>query len=246
MAISSDKKRLFVDKENSKGISLHEIATCLQDYRLNSRGEVDLGMMCTSPQINKWAKYKPVRFNSKFTTENSWKANDGWCGFNLANAKISSTTDVTNIALKYSHDMSNGWDYETPRGAVNGEYFRVHDFDGYNAEVTAFVTGYTTDSVKAQDDGNFEVAFRISEPDNDNADYISYKDLNFQDYYLGIALVNQSSGAVLRLTNDSTFMLIQEYIQVLYRRNNIENTKTIHQWGNQTKIITQRLAIVTS
>ena len=64
MAYDKENRRLYVDKANNKGITTREIADCLRDYRVNKKGQRDLGMLCTSGKINKWAKFKPVRYNS--------------------------------------------------------------------------------------------------------------------------------------------------------------------------------------
>lgn len=175
-------------------ISITDISVVLGDTTDLSRSE----------NINKWAKFKPVRrtFNVGSRPSDWWKADDGWCGLSVANAKISSTTDVSNIASKYSSANDNGWEYLPPRKGIDAS--RVLDFKGYNHYVLPFVTGYTMPYVWAKDAGNFQVSFKHTITDNEDADFLSYKDLPFENYYLGLALVGESNGKVYRCTNPNT------------------------------------------
>jgi hypothetical protein len=61
MPYDSTNKRLYIDKSvtPNKGISLSDIATALRDYRVNTFGRSDLGMLATSPNIKKWSRHKP-------------------------------------------------------------------------------------------------------------------------------------------------------------------------------------------
>jgi hypothetical protein len=157
-----------------------------------------------SPNINRWAKFKPVRatFNLGARPSDWWKSDDGWCGLSVVNAKISSTTNVSNIASKYSSANDNGWEYLPPRKGIDAS--RVLDFEGYNHYVLPFITGYTMPAVWAKDAGNFQVSFMHTITDEPNADFLSYKDLPFENYYLGLALIGDSNGKVYRCTNPTT------------------------------------------
>lgn len=57
--------------------------------------------------------------------------------------------------------------------------------------------------VWAIEDGNLKIEFKVTEPGNDAAPYLSYKDLKFDQYYLGAALRNTSTNAVIRRTNET-------------------------------------------
>lgn len=71
MPYDSENKRLYVDTSVTPniGISLKNISDCLRDYRRNSKGAIDLGMMCTSPNINMWALYRPYNDYNNITRE---------------------------------------------------------------------------------------------------------------------------------------------------------------------------------
>lgn len=84
----------------------------------------DVGSLCTNSNINKWSKYKPTRYSSLAPTmDQFWKANDGYCGFDLSNARIISAGDTDGM-------INNTWEYLPPRGGED-EPYRLGDFRGY-------------------------------------------------------------------------------------------------------------------
>lgn len=92
----------------------------------------DLGTLCggvaaCAAKINKWAKYKPVRYNfSDNRPANWWKANDGFCGLSIP------TYPSSNIAnILSAMDSGIQWTYLPPRGNST-EPFRLGDYAGYN------------------------------------------------------------------------------------------------------------------
>ena len=75
----------------------------------------DVANLCTHQAINKWSKYKPVRFNKvSGLTEAEFKQSN--YGFNI----ISNTANVFN----------NSWGYVKPVGG-NSSPYRIGDFRGY-------------------------------------------------------------------------------------------------------------------
>lgn len=107
-------------------ISIGDVKTALNEDTLN------LGSLCTSPNIDPLAKHKPVKFNSFITKENTYKANDGDCGLKLPILKVS-TSNLDDLISDYfsALDGSNGWKYV---GVEPGkDYCRLSDFNGYAA-----------------------------------------------------------------------------------------------------------------
>lgn len=157
-----------------------------------------------SPNINRWAKFKPVRatFNLGSRPSDWWKADDGWCGLSIANAKISSNNDVPNIASKYTADKNNGWDYLPPRKGTDAS--RALDFAGYNHNVDPFVAKYTMPAKWSPKQGNVMVSFVLTMTGDDAADYLTYSDLPFNNYYLGVALISMDGTKSYRCTNSTT------------------------------------------
>lgn len=98
----------------------------------------DVGTLCSCPNINKWAKYKPVNMN--FTTNRPsdwWKAADRQCGLSVPSAF------GVGAIIELARGGSNLWAYVPPHGGSLSPY-RLGDFRGYNHDainpvrVTAF------------------------------------------------------------------------------------------------------------
>ena len=85
----------------------------------------DVGTLCSSSLINKWSKYKPVRYPVISTTgiTNWWKAVDGNCGLS-----IPEYLNIDNLVAA----ITNGavWIYNKPTGGISSPY-RFGDFRGY-------------------------------------------------------------------------------------------------------------------
>ena len=116
-------------------VSVHDVAKVIH------RGSLDVGVLCTAKDyINKWAKYKPVRYNALDTTGqlNSdtaktwndnvtkpwWRDNDGMCGL---------TVNIYKTGATLVSGWNNNWLYNTPRGSsvTPNEPYRLIDFNRY-------------------------------------------------------------------------------------------------------------------
>lgn len=127
MAIDS-KGRLVLSHNETTGEIKEQIATCLGDFRLSKLGR-DLGMLCTSPKINMWAKYKPVR-RPEFTIITDAQRAKVNFGLDLSRAHDTSYEGLLTKAI--ANKCAYG--YLQPRG-ITSEYqepFRGWDFNGYN------------------------------------------------------------------------------------------------------------------
>ena len=87
-------------------LSIMDVRNCTGNPSL------DLGTLCSKGQyINKWSKYKPVRYN--FTTSrpsNWWKASDGNCGLD-----VRGYTTITQLVTDLRNDVTF-WGYLPPTG----------------------------------------------------------------------------------------------------------------------------------
>ena len=158
-----------------------------------------------STSINPWAKYKPVRSTFALGSRPSdwWKGDDGWCGLDVSEAKVSSTTDVSNIILKFSLDKKNGWKHAAPRSGVDDS--RMLDFAGYNHNAQPFVGSFTLPNRWAQDITDLVPVYFTLTEDVSGADYLTYYDLPLSNMYLGVALVNTDDNSkIYRCTNETT------------------------------------------
>lgn len=105
------------------GITLKEISRCIKDYRVDTNGRTDLGMMCTSPKINKWSQYKPQgggKPDDITILPSTFKT-----GLTVPIADYSEEELIENFNITDDSDMSATWSYtKTPP-------YRMSDFDGY-------------------------------------------------------------------------------------------------------------------
>lgn len=168
MPYDSNNKKLYVDKTTTpnKGISLSDIATALRDYRVNTYGRRDLGMLATSPNINKWAKYKPfiVRGDNNHprgvqTEEDRRDAAYGFYWWNYILENEAPFADSASACLDKAIANNGEWAYKKP---IN--VFRVQDFDQYkhNAE-----TPYRVD-INSPDLGQNNYIRAVHDPSNPN------------------------------------------------------------------------------
>ena len=84
----------------------------------------DVGTLCSSPLINKWSKYKPVRYNTISPITDSQRK-EVYYGFDIANMV---KTDAVSAA-------SINWNYLKPLGGANSPY-RLGDFRSYDHTAT--------------------------------------------------------------------------------------------------------------
>lgn len=135
MPYDSTNRKLYIDTSvtPNKGISLDDIATCLRDYRVTSQGRRDLGLLATSPNINKWSKNKPfvVLGNNdhphKVQTDDDRR--DAAYGFYWWNYVLESDAPFANnptTLLDKAIANNGGWLYKRPT-----DVFRIQDFDNY-------------------------------------------------------------------------------------------------------------------
>lgn len=104
----------------------------------------DLGTLCMSPKINKWAKYKPVRLNKDFNvTEEERKSM--YYGFK----------NVHPYANPFTANKQT-YIYELPRGN-SSEPYRIEDFINYDSNATSPV------DVNMSHIGNFDWDFETDE-----------------------------------------------------------------------------------
>lgn len=104
--------------------------------RLLRERTMDLGSLCQSKTINKWAKYKPVsnyelEYEDELNTTRDgwkdtatwWKGTDGQCG--IANIRTLSADDLK--AADMATLFADSWTYNPPSGTAASP-FRAEDF----------------------------------------------------------------------------------------------------------------------
>lgn len=118
----------------------------------------DQELLCKHANIQKWAKFKPVKFNrtdtsGQFDKENNkwksgsfwWQANNGMCGMTIPlyqNLNALLDDYVGTHPLGYEHLYP--WGYEPPSGGSSAPY-RLNDFAGYRNNPRPAINNFMTD-----------------------------------------------------------------------------------------------------
>lgn len=96
-------------------VTISNVKECLSESTYN------LGKLCTSSKINKWAKYKPVQFTSvaSISDQSRYEVNYG------IDVNSAYSLDIASLFTKAASNPD--WAYIKPTS-----YFRLGDFDKYN------------------------------------------------------------------------------------------------------------------
>lgn len=143
----------------------------------------DLGTLCRSAG-NKWSKYKPVRFNNQLNVTDWWRDSSGYCGLDVK--KYTTMSDMY-TALRNNVPQ---WGYSKPRGLTYGEYYRLLDFAGYDAEATPpySVTALKDTYYIGIDNLDAVLSAKTSNPGGILLSDLGYA-FNLADMYLGLSFV---------------------------------------------------------
>lgn len=140
MALSADKKRLSI--ESGSGITPWEVAQCIGDYRTTPLGR-GVGLLCSSTQVNKWAKNKPHESMANpyvMQTDSMKKMSAyGFYWWNIsqeANAPFAKTASAL-----LTKAINNKGEWKTRPLTVH----RLGDFDGYDHSAERPYDYYTFD-----------------------------------------------------------------------------------------------------
>lgn len=140
----------------------------------------DLATLCKSSNINMWAKYKPVSNNSYFV---DIKAN--WRGkYENANIEYSTVSSINLIKNLYS---STGDSFSYTKV---GSPYRLADFNGYNHNVSAPVSGFAMSKNPTNNSVSGACMYGLSSTSEDNITMSDLLDIGDTEYYFGIALYN--------------------------------------------------------
>lgn len=167
----------------------------------------DVGTLCggvaaCAEKINKWAKYKPVRYNfSDNRPSDWWKAQDGNCGLNVP---VYTTIEALITAIKNNTAM---WNYMPPRGG-SSEPFRLGDYRGYNHNAINPVTISTLPPIVYKDSMS-TIGMAIDMAAIDSAlNNLSLVDIGtkypLKDYYPGVVTVRSDINAGYFITDSAT------------------------------------------
>lgn len=144
----------------------------------------DLEDICTHPNINKWARFKPISHSKLFDLTEKDRAE-------VANGMLLTTfTTSTQLIAFYRANPNYDFTYIKPMSG-NSSPYRIGDFRGYSSEAKRF---YKTEKLPNVIDAPInEITGRIIPVDN----YYSWEDMDYEimglkDAYFGVAIIRNN------------------------------------------------------
>lgn len=165
-------------------------------------GSNSVNVLCNNSNINKWSKYKPVRYNSvapnRGVGADWWRANDGNCGLNVPNY---TTMSALFTALRSGAIM---WDYLPPLGTT-GQPCRLADFRGYEHTAQPPMIPLNLADIYYASLGTMGCALDLRVP----SEYeLTINDIgytwNLGEMYFGVAISKQGSSTFKYMTESTT------------------------------------------
>lgn len=148
----------------------------------------DVGVLCSSPLINKWSKYKPVIYPTISTTGNWWKAVDGNCGLS-----IPEYLNINNLVTAITNGVT--WAYNKPTGGASSPY-RLGDFRGYAHDAYIPFEGFYVPPTAYNNSDSSVVGAAISISSGE-INSLAITDINrIKDWYFGCYMVKSSGSAL--------------------------------------------------
>lgn len=141
----------------------------------------------THGKINKWAKFKPVAYNSSAPD----RSGDWWKG-NAKNCGITYTTFATiSAGITAIKNRTAVWGYQPPTGGSSSPY-RIGDFGGYDAEASAPMTNFSIPIVYLN--SSSDVLHAVIAASMDDGYCIKFRDFaeGIEQYYFSIIVYNSS------------------------------------------------------
>lgn len=225
MPLDKENRRLYVDYANGYGISLIDVANCLRDFRRDKNGNIDLGMMCTSPHINIWALFRPyLDFNNiirEATMEDRKNSNYGLIANTVA-------------------DADDGRFFRTTYEKNIGNIYRLTDFENYNALAQC---GFALVPSSVDYPSNLSVSVKMYGDTGDNIAWTHLSDIflkheQFQSY--GIELRSTKGSIPLWSAEIGSDTAIQELLSSSYGvslltmgNNPVGHNAELYIYGNQ-------------
>ena len=177
--------------------------------------EKDLGKLCTNENINKWAKYKPVRYSSIDSVtgqwdfiNKTWRASATWwkaggtCGFNIETFSSLGNPDTSSTFL---YKLKNGqleWTYLRPRGG-NSEAFRLQDFASYYHDAVNPMGEIGATTIWLDNQYRFSLDWDMQAVEETNLRHsdISINGTSLANYYLGVFMWKNNTWKVVTSQN---------------------------------------------
>ena len=143
-------------------------------------GSNDVGALCSSSNVNKWSKWKPVSYQSNSPI------NDSILSSIKYGIDVQSFTSITDLVNYYLSNIPAKYTYSKPLGGITSPY-RIGDFRGYNHSAVRPISGNTIPSSLIRDNSYLY----LSLSSNNQSSYdVSYSDLGLGSYFFGYYVVS--------------------------------------------------------
>ena len=200
------------EKIISAPVSIYDVQQCF------GSGRNDVGGLIANVNINKWAKYKPVRSSTIDTVTGQWSTvlnkwlssaiwwkADGKCGFNI---DTFNSAGSISIPTNFLYKLKNGllpWEYLRPQGGASSPY-RLQDFARYFHDA---VPAVGTCGVQ---DGQVVWVHRTGQATTLQIDYDAPSDdevnLTLQDFTINSTPMSQFYLGMLLWRENGNYMLV--------------------------------------
>lgn len=188
-------------------------------------------VLCTHPNINKWSKWKPVRFDKEegLTVANLASVNYG--------IQVNNYSGIDAVKAAYMSEV-DVWTYLLPRGGQAGEPYRKGDFRNYEQNATPVVGGSTVTPFISNEDGSDNTIIASLYTNGNASDTeLGWSDLALGGRRLGLALYDgatlvRSSVAsvgesnVVINTRTPTVLPAKNYTAILFLSNTTGGTSS--------------------
>ena len=204
MAYDATNKRVYIDTSVTPnvGVSIADVKTCL------SESSNDLGTLCTSNSIKKWAKNKPIRFNTIGILTQSQREDAFWGlgepeEHETAGQTAGAQLDAFRSAATDEH--GHAFEYLKPTGTIGVAPYRLLDFDGYYHNSPCPIIGHNIATINIAEVSGSMLTFNVQK-NNDTIGAISLADvftrLGLSNYYLAIGF-NRGGVFFYRTSSDT-------------------------------------------
>lgn len=161
-----------------------------------------VNVLCNNYNINRWSKYKPVRYDSVAPNRGAgadwWRAHDGNCGLSIPS--------YPNMSAMFTalRGGANTWDYLPPTG-VAGQPLRLADFRGYEHSAQSPLVPMELDNTYYRTLGIIGTALDLRVQGSNELTISDLGDTyNLGAMYFGVAICQQGTSGYKYMTQNVT------------------------------------------
>lgn len=169
----------------------------------------DVGNLIANANINKWAKYKPVKLNyidtvtGQFSNGDwlpgaTWWKGDGLCGMaTQVFTEFGTITNTNSFCYKLTHGLL-GWTYDRPTGGAQSPY-RLQDLASYYRDAIAPYGDIGATTIHIDNNGNAQIDWDVVDVDSRNLTLADVKvssgniEYPLTSFYLGVILYRNNT-----------------------------------------------------